>query len=126
MENLKVLALLLIFSLCFHPKYFAQSKNKGIYTIAIHGGAGTIDKSMPDSIRQAYLNSLSEALRIGRDILESGGTSLDAVENVLKYFETDPKFNAGIGSVYTADGTHEMDASIMDGRDLSCGAVAGV
>jgi beta-aspartyl-peptidase (threonine type) len=96
------------------------------YTIVIHGGAGTIDKSMPDSIKKEYLQSLSEALKLGKNILEKGGTSLDAVENVLEYFESDPKFNAGVGSVYTAEGTHEMDASIMDGRDLSCGAVAGV
>ena len=53
-------------------------------------------------------------------------TSLDAVEKVLRYFEDDPKFNAGIGELFTSDSTHELDASIMDGRDLSCGAVAGV
>ncbi|MDR3627259.1 MAG: isoaspartyl peptidase/L-asparaginase, partial [Ignavibacteriaceae bacterium] len=104
MKRFKIFFLLLIFSLCFNLTCFAQLKNEGIYTIVVHGGAGTIDKSMPDSIKQAYLNSLSEALRIGEDILEKGGTSLDAVENVLKYFETEPKFNAGIGSVYTADG----------------------
>ncbi len=96
------------------------------YTIVIHGGAGTISQSMPDSIKEAYLNSLAAALNIGKDILARGGTGLDAVEKVLSYFESDPKFNAGIGAVYTSAGTHEMDASIMDGRDLSCGAVAGV
>lgn len=96
------------------------------YTIVIHGGAGTIDRSMPDSIKQAYLKSLSHALEIGKNILANGGTSMDAVEKVLNYFEDDPKFNAGIGSVYTSEGIHEMDASIMDGRDLSCGGVAGV
>ncbi len=96
------------------------------FTIVIHGGAGTIDPAIPDSEKQAYLDGLSHALSIGKQILEAGGTSLDAVEKVLEYFETDPKFNAGIGAVYTADGAHELDASIMDGRDLSCGAVAGV
>ncbi len=96
------------------------------YTIVIHGGAGTISPEIPDSIKQAYINSLSEALRIGKNILASGGTSLDAVEKVLRYFESDPKFNAGIGAVYTSKGTHEMDAAIMNGSDLSCGAVAGV
>jgi beta-aspartyl-peptidase (threonine type) len=122
-----LLLLIFISGSCLEP---AQSKSKVVkkanYTIVIHGGAGTIDKSMPDSIKQSYLNSLSEALKIGKDILEKGGTSLDAVENVIKYFESNPQFNAGIGSVYTSEGTHEMDASIMDGRDLSCGAVAGV
>jgi L-asparaginase / beta-aspartyl-peptidase len=96
------------------------------YTILIHGGAGTISPSMPDSIKKAYLKSLSDALQIGKDVLANGGTSMDAVEKVLRYFESDPKFNAGIGAVYTSEGTHEMDASIMNGRDLSCGAVAGV
>jgi len=96
------------------------------YTIVIHGGAGTISESMPDSVKQEYYASLKKVLQIGRDVLANGGTSLDAVEKVLRYFEEDPKFNAGIGAVYTSAGTHELDASIMDGRDLSCGAVAGV
>jgi L-asparaginase / beta-aspartyl-peptidase len=96
------------------------------YTIVIHGGAGTIPESMPDSIKQGYYDGLKIALKIGQDVLANGGTGLDAVEKVLNYFETDPKFNAGIGAVYTSAGTHEMDASIMDGKDLSCGAVAGV
>jgi len=96
------------------------------YTIVIHGGAGTIDRSIPDSLKRVYLAALSHALQVGREILAKGGTSLDAVEQVLRYFETDPKFNAGIGAVYTADTSHELDASIMDGRDLSCGAVAAV
>jgi len=96
------------------------------YTILIHGGAGTIDESIPDSVKRAYLGALSHALQIGKDILAKGGTSLDAVEQVLRYFEIDPKFNAGIGAVYTADTSHELDASIMDGHDLSCGAVAAV
>ncbi len=96
------------------------------YTIVIHGGAGAISKDMPKVVRDDYLNSLSDALKIGRDILEKGGTAMDAVEKVINYFETDPKFNAGIGAVYTSNGTHELDASIMDGRDLACGAVAGV
>ena len=96
------------------------------YTIVIHGGAGTISETMPDSVKEKYSSSLGKALQIGKDILTNGGTSLDAVEKVLRYFEEDPKFNAGIGAVYTSAGTHELDASIMDGRDLSCGAVAGV
>jgi L-asparaginase / beta-aspartyl-peptidase len=96
------------------------------YTIVIHGGSGTIDQSMPDSIKNQYYRSLSEALQIGKDILTNGGKGLDAVEKVLIYFENDPKFNAGIGSVYTSDGIHEMDAAIMNGEDLSCGSVAGL
>ena len=121
---------LFIFFICCITPQTAQSKKNfekhGKFTIVIHGGAGTIDKTIPDSVKQAYLNSLKEALKIGKDILEKGGTSMDAVEKVIEYFEINPLFNAGIGSVYTADGTHEMDASIMDGKDLSCGAVAGL
>jgi len=103
-----------------------KAQPSGTYTIVIHGGAGTISQSMPDSVKQAYIDGLTKALQIGKDILAKGGTGLDAVEKVLNYFEIDPKFNAGIGAVYTLEGKHEMDASIMDGRDLSCGAVAGV
>jgi beta-aspartyl-peptidase (threonine type) len=97
-----------------------------VYTIVIHGGAGTISQAMPDSVKRVYFAALSHALQLGKDVLAGGGTSMEAVEKVVNYFEIDPKFNAGIGSVYTADGTHEMDAAIMDGRDLSCGSVAGV
>ncbi len=104
----------------------AATPRGGSYTIVIHGGAGTIDESMPDSVKQAYFGALSQALQTGKAVLAKGGTSLDAVEQVLRYFENDPKFNAGIGAVYTADTSHELDASIMDGRDLSCGAVAAV
>lgn len=103
-----------------------QSNNGNKYVILIHGGVGTISKEMPDSVKRDYLKSLSEALELGKNILETGGTSLDAVEQVVKILEDDPKFNAGKGAVYTSEGKHELDASIMDGRDLSCGAVASV
>jgi beta-aspartyl-peptidase (threonine type) len=100
-----------------------QVPASGKYTIVIHGGAGTISKSIPDSLKERYLESLSEALRIGKEILEKGGKSIDAVEQVVRYLEDNPLFNAGKGAVYTSDGTHELDASIMDGSNLSTGAV---
>ena len=112
------------FACAAKEKIYSHRTNK--YTIVIHGGAGTISKDLPDSVKQAYIKSLKEALNIGKDILAKGGTSLDACEKVIRFFESDPKFNAGIGAVYTSAGTHEMDASIMNGKDLSCGAVAGV
>ncbi len=115
---------LLIFILTFSFNSFAQEKGK--YTIVIHGGAGTFDKSFNDSLKADYMSSLKEALSIGQKILENGGNSIDAVEKVISYFENDPKFNAGKGAVFTSEGTHELDASIMNGADLSCGAVAGV
>ncbi len=96
------------------------------YTIVIHGGAGTIPETIPDAVRDAYLGSLKKALTIGRNVLAKGGTSLEAVEDVIRYFETDPKFNAGIGAVYTSAGRHELDAAIMNGENLDAGAVAGV
>jgi beta-aspartyl-peptidase (threonine type) len=123
------LAFILAFALFFYnmsSKDAQAQQRSGKYTIVIHGGAGTISESIPDSVKDAYLSSLRHALEIGKEVLDSGGTSLEAVEKVIRYFEDDPKFNAGIGAVYTSAGTHELDAAIMDGRDLSCGAVAGV
>ncbi len=104
----------------------SHEKKTGTYTIVIHGGAGTISKNLPDSVKESYENSLKHALQIGKDILAKGGSGLDAVEKVINYFENDPKFNAGKGAVYTSTGEHELDASIMCGKDLTTGAVAAV
>jgi beta-aspartyl-peptidase (threonine type) len=103
----------------------AQQKNDK-YTIVIHGGAGYIPKDSPEELKQNYIKSLTEALNIGKNILESGGTSIDAVEKVINYLENNILFNAGKGAVFTSEGKHELDASIMQGMDLSSGAVAGV
>src|SRR4029453_3986451 len=70
--------------------------------------------------------SLAKALGIGTEILKKDGTSLDAVEQVFRFLEDDPLFNAGRGAVFNAAGQHELDASIMDGRTLGCGGVAAV
>lgn len=96
------------------------------FAIAIHGGAGVLSKTAKSDEVAAYQDSLRRALTVGRDMLASGSTALDTVEAVVRVLEDDPNFNAGKGAVFTAAGTHELDASIMDGRDLSCGAVAGV
>lgn len=96
------------------------------WAIAIHGGAGTIPKDLPEAEKQQYLKSLKAALELGRDVLRQGGASLDAVEKVVRFLEDDPLFNAGKGAVYTHEGTHELDAAIMDGSDLSCGSVAAL
>ncbi|MFO0831777.1 MAG: isoaspartyl peptidase/L-asparaginase [Phycisphaerales bacterium] len=96
------------------------------FAIALHGGAGVIDKNAPADTRAAYEASLRSALSIGRDELARGGSALDACEKVVRFLEDDPLFNAGKGAVYTEDGKHELDASIMDGRTLGCGAVAAV
>jgi beta-aspartyl-peptidase (threonine type) len=81
---------------------------------------------MTSDKEQKYLQALDNALKAGETILKNGGTSLDAVSAAVQNLEDCPLFNAGKGSVFTNSGGHEMDASIMDGRDLSAGAVAGV
>jgi beta-aspartyl-peptidase (threonine type) len=96
------------------------------WAIAIHGGAGSVDSSLPDEQREAYLSALQTALNAGKRRLEQGGSSLDAVEDVIVILEDDPLFNAGRGAVFNAEGEHELDASIMDGSSLACGGVAGV
>jgi len=91
------------------------------FAIAIHGGAG---KSPKADEAPAVKKSLAAALGTGEKILKEGGTSLDAVEQVIRALEDDPLFNAGRGAVFNAAGGHELDASIMDGRTKACGAVA--
>ncbi|HOU98389.1 MAG TPA: isoaspartyl peptidase/L-asparaginase [Bacteroidales bacterium] len=95
------------------------------YALVIHGGAGNIT---PSNLKnpQAYSDALDSALNIGSDILKRGGSSLDAVEQVIRFFEDNPLFNAGRGAVLTENGKAELDASIMDGKSLLAGAVAGV
>ncbi len=97
------------------------------YSLAIHGGAGTITRnSLTAEKEQHYRDALLEALVAGESILKSGGSALDAVMQAVMSLEDCPLFNAGRGSVFTATGQHEMDASIMRGDTLDAGAVAGV
>lgn len=118
-------SIIILFVLIFTISLNAQT-NSNKYTIVIHGGAGGFSPNSPDSLKNLYLNSLREALKIGENILKNGGTSLDAVEKVINYLEDNHLFNAGKGAVFTTEGKHELDASIMNGKDLSSGAVAGV
>lgn len=95
--------------------------------LAVHGGAGTIARELMTPAREkAYRDALELALRRGHAVLADGGAALDAVEAAVRVLEDSPHFNAGRGSVFNADGQHEMDASLMRGSDLSAGAVAGV
>jgi L-asparaginase / beta-aspartyl-peptidase len=97
------------------------------YSIALHGGAGTIlPHLMTPEKEEAYKNGLKNALLVGEQLLKDGKTALDAVEATVKSLEDNPLFNAGRGSVFTHQGTHEMDASIMNGIDKTSGAVAGI
>ena len=95
------------------------------FSIAIHGGAGTLVKGlMTLELEAEYKAALKTARDIGYKILEQGGTALDAVESAVNSLEDTPLFNAGKGAVFTYEGTHEMDASIMDGKTLDAGAVS--
>ena len=96
-------------------------------SLAIHGGAGTILKEdMTPELEKAYINALQEALEAGYAVLEEGGSSANAVKAVLVILEDNMLFNAGRGSVFTKKGVQEMDAAIMDGKERTAGAVAGV
>src|SRR5206468_2954990 len=95
--------------------------------LAIHGGAGTIERSeMTPQREREYRAGLEQALAAGYEILKRGGSSLDATEAAVRVLEDDPHFNAGKGSVFTNVGTNEMDAAIMDGKTRSAGAVASL
>ena len=97
------------------------------WAIVIHGGAGIIERAdMKPETEAVYRKAMSEALQAGAAVLDKGGTSLDAIETVIRRFEDDPLFNAGKGAVFTAEGKNELDAAIMDGKNLMAGAVAGV
>lgn len=109
------------------------------YSIAIHGGSGHVPRDMSEEDQKAHIQTLREAVESGLAVLKSGGSSLDAVESAVRVLEgklnviiplieivDSPLFNAGRGSVFTSAGTHEMDASIMDGNQLRCGAVGGL
>jgi beta-aspartyl-peptidase (threonine type) len=95
--------------------------------IAIHGGAGTILRTQMDpNAEQRYHASLNDVLAAGQSVLAAGGSALDAVSEAVRLLEDNPLFNAGRGAVFTADGTHELDASIMDGSTLEAGAICCV
>lgn len=121
MKHLFIITALLLSSLC---RMNAQEKE---YVIVVHGGAGAMAGLEQDQEKAArYYAALDSALCIGQAILEAGGEGPEAVIAVVNYFESNPLFNAGKGATCTANGTFELDASIMEGKDLTAGAVAGV
>ncbi len=121
---MKKLLALIALALMTQPA-LAQDAPK--WSLAIHGGAGTLDpKAMTPEKRAAYEADLQRALDAGSKILAEGGAAMDAIKAAIIIMEDSPLFNAGKGAVFTWDGTNELDASIMDGRDRSAGAVAGV
>lgn len=120
-----ITALIILF--LFHISFVQVLAQNQKYGLAIHGGAGTIlKKNMPPEKEAAYIEKLNEALSAGYKILEVGGTSLDAVNAAINIMEDSPLFNAGKGAVLTEKGEAELDASIMEGKSLMAGSVAGV
>jgi beta-aspartyl-peptidase (threonine type) len=97
------------------------------YALVIHGGAGVIEReSLNSAEEQAIHSDLERALRAGESVLASDGSALDAAQAAVVVLEESPRFNAGKGAVYAADGRHELDAALMDGHGRRAGAVAGV
>jgi L-asparaginase / beta-aspartyl-peptidase len=98
-----------------------------VYSLTIHGGAGTIlQEDMTPELEIAYIQGLESALLAGYAVLDKGGTAVNAVKAAVVVLEDNILFNAGRGSVFTKKGLQEMDAAIMEGASLNAGAVAGV
>ena len=105
----------------------AAQEADGRWTIAIHGGAGVIERGQLTPEREAeYRAALTAAIEAGSEVLRSGGSALDAIQAAIELMEDDPLFNAGRGAVFTAEGTNSLDAAIMDGETMTAGSVAGV
>lgn len=118
-----ILSLSVIYSGAFSSVKADESK----FAIAIHGGAGAIQKSkMTPALRKQYETKLKEAVSTGYQLLAQGKSSQQAIIAAIQIMEASPLFNAGKGAVYTFDAEHELDASIMNGKTLNAGAVSGV
>ena len=124
---LRIITSILVFLIISCSEKNQEVPTKQTIAIVVHGGAGTIlKKNMSDEKEKRYKSKLEEAIRTGYQVLQNGGTSLDAVEQTIMILEDSPLFNAGKGAVFTHDKRNELDASIMEGSNLMAGAVAGV
>ena len=120
-----VRSLLILVLTLFTPSIVLASESP--VAIALHGGAGTIERgAMSEELEATYRQFLDDAIIRGYEQLREGRSGLDVVVSLIQLMEDSPLFNAGHGAVYTWDGTHELDASIMHGETLEAGAVAGV
>ncbi|MDR9417544.1 isoaspartyl peptidase/L-asparaginase family protein [Gracilimonas sp.] len=128
LTTLLTLSFLLVLTAC-QPKQETENAAEPPtkeWSIALHGGAGYVSPDMPEDRKQAYMESLEEALAIGSEILANGGSALDAIEKTVNYMEDNELYNAGKGAVFTSEGRNELDAAIMDGSTLNAGAITGV
>ena len=117
----------LLLALAAHAQSAPPPASSHPWSIVVHGGAGVIErKSMTPATEAAYRAAMKTAIETGAAVLAKGGSSLDAVQATIQYFEDNPLFNAGRGAVFTAEGKNELDAAIMDGATLQAGAVAGI
>ena len=125
MNNIKYKLATMTLCTLFATSVFANTDTP--IRLVIHGGAGTITKdTITPEQEKEYKEKLTEALNAGYAVLNSGGTSIEAVQKSINVMEDSPLFNAGKGAVFTHDGRNELDASIMDGKTRKAGAVAGV
>ena len=125
MNTYKYLSTLLLLIICV-TVYGQESNQSPKWSIALHGGAGTLSPDLTKEKIKMLENHMLEALSIGESILSKGGKCIDAVQAVVIYMEDCPLFNAGKGAVTNLQGIHELDAAIMDGSNLKAGAVAGL
>ncbi|WP_263365728.1 isoaspartyl peptidase/L-asparaginase family protein [Edaphobacter bradus] len=123
-----VLAAVLASSVAIAPdRVMAAQAKEHKWAVVLHGGAGVIERqSMSKEMDAKYRAALQTAVQAAANVLDKGGSSLDAVEAAIKIMEDDPLFNAGKGAVFTAEGKNELDAAIMKGETMQAGAVAGV
>ncbi len=120
----KILLLLAPILLAFACSTSPAEPTEMEWAIVLHGGAGSLVKD--EAMKTQYETHLLEAIQLGSNMLRDSATALDVAEAVVVYMEDCPLFNAGKGAVKTLDGTHELDAAIMDGSNLKAGAIAGV
>jgi beta-aspartyl-peptidase (threonine type) len=125
-----LIGLIGLFGLCFSATGAAAQtpdNHPPRWSFAIHGGAGVIERAnLSPEQDAAYRAALTKALEAGATVLDGGGSALDAVQAAIQIMEDDPLFNAGRGAVFTAAGKNELDAAVMNGADLTAGAVAGL
>lgn len=121
------LSLLILLFGCGESEVSEPAAVRPEYVLVIHGGAGAISKNqMTPALEEAYRRTLDSALSAGETLLDTGGSAMDAVVAAIRLLEDSELFNAGRGAVFNHDGENELDASIMDGKTLAAGAVAGV